>query len=135
MDTNHNKLLFFLLIIGIFFSGMYPALFRADSFSVGTKNLPGEALIYHPDDGEPPEIPACTAKMLGVRGLRAPQVFGRAAFGIGQKQERQFFVCLFLGLALFYFFCFHITGKTWRFQKLPEMAVVLDYIHKMDGKK
>lgn len=131
---NHNRLLCLLLTISMLMTGMCPESLRADSFLDYTKTLAGRTTLDRCasklSDG-----PACTARMLGVRGLRAPQIFGRMVSGTGQRQLRQFFVCLFLGLAVFLFFSFHMAAGTMRFRKLRGMAVILDYIHKKDGKK
>lgn len=134
MKRNHNRLLFLLLTISMLFSGMCPESLRADSFSEYTKTLAGETFIDK-CDSKLSEVPACTARMLGVRALRTPQVFGRAIFGMGQREAKQFMVCLFLALAIFFFFCFHITAGTTRFRKPQATAVLLNYIHRTDGKK
>ncbi len=131
---NRNRLLCLLLTISMLFSGMCPESLRADSFLDYTKTLAGRTSIDK-CGSKLSEPLACTARMLGVRGLRAPQVFGRAVDGMGQREAKQLLVCLFLGIAFFLFFCFHITAQTMRFRKLRGMAVILDYIHKKDGKK
>ena len=140
VKSGHCRFYCILLTIIMLFAGMCPDSFRADSF-LGCAVKAADLMQADWQGGTIDstfdrafENPVCTAQMLGVQRLRAPQVFLEARNPAGRKTVG-FFLCLFFaGAALFLFYLY--TVALWgRFMQRRPAAVILAYIHKKDGKK
>lgn|GEM_PF-5927730 len=139
MKREHIQFYGLLLTIIMLFSGMCPQSLRADSFLSYTKTIVNEVggnqggEFIEPCYSKISKLPICTAKMLGEKRGNG-QIFCQERTGI-RKVARLFFPCLFSVAALCFFFCFLIATCCKKIPKLQQTAIILDYIHNMDGKK
>lgn len=138
MKREHIKFYGFLLTIILLFSGMCPESLRADSLLAYIKTIANKDRVsqcgglIEPCYSKISELPVCTAKMLDAKRSTG-QIFCQEKTGI-RKAARLFFSC-FSVVALSCFFCFLIVVRCKQFPESKQIAIILDYIHHMDGKK
>ena len=117
MKREHIQFYSLLLTIIMLFSGMCPQSLRADSFLSYTKTIVNEVggnqggEFIEPCYSKISKLPICTAKMLGEKKGNG-QIFCQERTGIKK-----------------------VASCCKKIPKSQQAAIILDYIHNMDGKK
>lgn len=135
MQSKKKAILCSLLALCMFFSGICLEQVQADSFFDCTKKVSASANSIDLCRAEISGMTACTAEMLGVRNAYTSYIRQAAATGAMRRAARQLFLCMCTGITSLLFFCFCTAAHEEQFPELRGMAVVLNYIHKKDGKK
>lgn len=81
-----------------------------------------------------PEFPIGTVQISGM-SRNAGRIFAQTGISLRKRAVRIFSSCLFSIFAVAAFFCFLIAVYYRKFLQQKQIAVILDYIHNMDGKK
>lgn len=135
MQSKKKAVLCGLLALCMFFSGICLEQMQADSFFGCAKKTAASANSIDLCWAEISEMTVCTAEMLGVRNAHASYIRHAAAGGAVKRAARQLILCMCAGITALLFFCFCTAAYEEQFPELRGMAVVLNYIHKTDGKK
>lgn len=132
MLFKHKRILCSLLVLIMFLSGMCSENVSADSlFECISENQTVSTIDSLNNDIKIAE--SCTIEMLGIRNIS--YVRSTAKRSMNRADLKTSLVCLNTDDFLHLLSDFHITAYAIQLPELRSEAVVLNYIHKKDGKK